>query len=453
MRSNPFIHHGEITLHPIIPRVFPILTLLICLLSPPPASAEVLDGIAAVVNGKAITCSQVRQDVADLGKQLAASGAKQVPDEKTLFSRALNNRITLLVQQQEAKKLGISVSEDEVDQAMARVEEQNKIPTGQLPEVLKAQGIDVERYKQDLRNRLLIAKLSNIAVRSKLQVSEEAMREYYRKYIANTGPRREINVSRIFLQLPLDPSPEQVAAAYRKMNAWRRAIQGGASFARIAELNSAGPEASQGGSLGWVLPGALSPRFASVFSLKIGEVSQPIRSPVGLNLFIVTKERMKQPNKQAAAYDEIHARHILLKLNDSMSPAEQAKVRQRAEAIAKAMQGVSDKDFAIRAKEISQGPSASRGGDLGWFKRGTMVPSFEKAAFALQPGQTSGVVKTRFGLHIIRVIARRHIDPNSFEAHSDEIKSILTNMEMQDQLPRWLAGLKAEATIERKSCN
>lgn len=453
MRNNQFFHHGAITLHPTISRVFAILALLICLHIPTPASAVELDGIAAVVNGKAITCSQVREDAADLGKQLAASGSKQIPDKKKLFDRTLDNRITLLLQRQEAKTLGISISDDEVDQAMAKVEEQNGIPAGQLPEVLKAQGMDIDHYKQSLRDRLLIAKLSNEAVRSKLQVSEEAMREYYRKYVANTGPRREVKVSQIFLPLPLDPSPEDVAAAYRRMNAWRGAILGGASFTRIAELNSVGPEASQGGSLGWVLPGALSPRFESVFSLKVGEVSQPIRSPAGLHLFMVTNQRMKQPNKKAVAYDEIHARHILLKLNDSMSPKEKAKVRQRAEAIAKAMQGVSDKDFAIRAKEVSQGPSASKGGDLGWFKRGTMVPEFEKAAFALQAGQTSGIVKTRFGLHIIRVIARRHVDPNSFEAHRDEIKNILINMEMQDQLPRWLAGLKAKAMIERRTCD
>lgn len=439
-------------MHPNITRIFPILALLICLHGPVPASAEELDGIAAVVNGNAVTCYQVTEDALDLGKQLTASDAKQIPDKKKLFARALDNRITLLLQEEEAKSLGISISDDEVTQAMANVEEQNGIPAGQLPDVLKAQGVDIDRYKQTLRDRLLTSKLSNIAVRSKLQVSEEAMREYYRKYVADTGPRREIDVSQIFLPLPLDPSPEDVAAAYRQMDTWRQAILGGASFARIAELNSAGAEASQGGSLGWILPGALSPRFASVFSLKVGEISQPIRSPVGLHLFTVTAERMRQPDKKAVAYDEIHARHILLKLNDSMSPEEKAKVRERANEIAKAMQGVSDQDFAIRAKEVSQGPSASKGGDLGWFKRGTMLPEFEKAAFALQAGQTSGVVQTRFGLHIIRVVARRHIDPDSFEAHRDNIQNILTNMEMQDQLPRWLASLKAKANIERKTC-
>ena len=436
--------------------LFPF-ALLICLCATAPASAgtagaKVLDGIAATVNGEAITCYEVQQDAIDLHQQLKAAGMQQVPDAKMLFSRALDKNITLLVQQQEAKKLDVSVSDDELDQAMANVEEQNQIPAGQLTAVLKAQGVDVDRYKQTLRDRLLIGKLSNVAVRSRLQVSEEAMREYYRKYIANPEPQRQIEVSQIFFALPLDPTPEDVAAAYKRMNELRQRILAGASFSRLAKLNSASPEGTQGGGLGWLLPGALPPRFAAVFSLKVGEVSQPIRSPGGLHLFYVSNERMKAPNKLADAYDEVHARHILLKLSKSMTEAEKAKVRQRASQIAEAMQGVSDEEFATRAKEISQGPSASKGGDLGWFKRGAMLPEFEKAAFALEPGQTSGVVQTVFGLHIIRVVEKRHIEPDSFEAHHDDIQQILLNQEMQDQMPRWLAGLKAKAIIERRTC-
>ena len=436
----------------IIPRFLFMAAILICQPGPATATTEVMDGIAAIVNGEAIACYQVQQDAIELRKQLVDAGMKQIPDEQQLFARAMDKSILLLVQQQEAVNLEISVSDEELDQAMANVEAQNGIPAGQLEEILRSQGMDVDNYKETLRERLLTGKLGNIAVRSRLQISEEAMREYYRKYIANPAPQRELEISQIFLALPMDPTPEDVAAAYRQMDQWRQRILDGTSFARIAELNSASPEGAQGGSLGWVLPGALPPRFASVFSLKVGELSQTIRSPGGLHLFNVTNERMKEPNKMAEAYDEVHGRHILLKLSDSMTEAEQAKVRQRAEQIATSMQGVSDEKFASRAKEVSQGPSGPKGGDLGWFKHGAMLPEFEAVAFALEPGQTSGIVQSRFGLHIIRVVEKRHIEPDSFEAHHDEIQNILLNLEMQDQLPRWLSGLKAKARIEHRVC-
>ena len=152
------------------------------------------------------------------------------------------------------------------------------------------------------------------------------------------------------------------------------------------------------------------------------------------------------------SYEEVHARHILLQIPSFSDEATTAKIRQRAEQIAADMQGASDEAFIARAKEASQGPSASKGGDLGWFRRGMMVPTFEETAFAMKAGETSGVVESNFGLHIIRTVAKRKIDPNSLEAHRENITQILANVEMQEQLPRWLTSLKAKSSIELREC-
>jgi len=414
--------------------------------------AEVMDSIAAIVNNQAITCYQIRQSTGELTQQLKQAGMQHLPSAKILQERTLDAQITRMLQLQEAKKLGITVTEEEVNKAIANVEASNKIPAGQLLDIIKARGMDVNRYKKTLRERLLTGKLGNMAVRSKLQVSEESMREYYRKYMEHPTPLREIQLAEILISLPSDPSPEQVAKARKTIRTLRNKILKGSDFERLATLRSDAPDASQGGQMGWFLPGSMPPRFTPVFELPVGGVSQAIRSPTGFQLFTITKERWHQPRQRAEAYDQVHARHILLKLSDAMTDAEKAKIRTEAEQIAEAMKGISDKEFATRAREISQGPSAAKGGDLGWFKRGVMVPAFDKAVFSMKKGETSGVVESPFGLHIIRVIERRHVDPDSFEAHRDEIQKILLNIEMQDQMPRWLAGLRARAIIDRRSC-
>ncbi|MDQ6987263.1 MAG: peptidylprolyl isomerase [Mariprofundaceae bacterium] len=433
-------------------KFFTFVLLALCGAISPPANAEFIDGIAAIVNGQVITCFEVEQEAAKLRQRLSASKTQQTLTPGLFTSRALNEKITTLLQRQQARKLKISVSDAELNKALADIEAKNKIPVGQLIDILKAQGIDVDNYKQTFKDRLLSGKLANIAVRSRLQVSEEAMHEYYRKYIANSGQQREIEGAQIFLSLPLDPTPEEIGKAYRKIGLWRKKALQGESFARLAKLYSQAPDGAQGGRMGWILPGSLQPRFSPIFSLKVGEISEPIRSPAGLHLFSVMQERWKEPKHLAKAYDEVHARHILLKLSDNMSEAEKGEVRARAQQISDALQDASDKGFATRAKEISQGPSAAKGGDLGWFKHGAMLPEFEKAAFALDAGQTSGVVQTRFGLHIIRVVEKQHINPDSFEAHRDSIQNILLNIKMQEQLPRWLAAIKAKAKIEYRDC-
>lgn len=414
--------------------------------------AEVLDSIAAIVNNQVITCYQVRQGTKEFIQQLKQAGAQHLPPAKVLQERTLDAEITKMLQLQEAKKLEITVTDDEVNKAIANVEASNKIPAGQLLDIIKARGMDVNRYKKTLKERLLTGKLSNMAVRSKLQVSEESMHEYYRKYMEHPKPLREIQLAEIFISLPADPSPKQVATSRKKIKKILSQILKGGDFERLATLYSDAPDASQGGQMGWFLPGSMPPRFAPVFDLPVGGVSLPIRSPMGFQLFTVAKERWHKPRQRAEAYDQVHARHILLKLSDAMTDAEKAKTRTEAEQIAEEMKGVSDKEFATRAREISQGPSAAKGGDLGWFKRGVMVPAFDKAVFSMKAGETSGVVESPFGLHIIRVIERRHVDPDSFEAHRSEIQNILLNIEMQDQVPRWLAGLRAKAIIDRRSC-
>ncbi|MDQ6958429.1 MAG: peptidylprolyl isomerase [Mariprofundaceae bacterium] len=414
--------------------------------------AEVVDSIAAIVNNQAITCYQVRQSTKELTQQLKQAGMQHLPPAKALQQRTLDAEITKMLQLQKAKKLRITVTAEEVNNAIAKVEASNKIPAGQLLDIIKARGMDVNRYKKTLKERLLTSKLGNTAVRSKLQVSEESMREYYRKYMEHPTPLREIQLAEIFVSLPVDPSPEQVAESRKKIKKLLSQISAGGDFERIATLYSDAPNASQGGQMGWFLPGSMPPRFTPVFSLPVGGVSLPIRSPTGFQLFTITKERWHQPRLRAEAYDQVHARHILLKLSEAMTDEERAKTRTEAEQIAEEMKNVSDKEFATRAREISQGPSATKGGDLGWFKRGVMVPAFDKAVFAMKAGETSGVVESPFGLHIIRMIERRHIDPDSFEAHRGEIQNILLNIEMQDQMPRWMAGLRAKAIIDRRSC-
>ncbi|MFQ5518817.1 MAG: peptidylprolyl isomerase, partial [Mariprofundus sp.] len=284
------------------------------------------------------------------------------------------------------------------------------------------------------------------------QISEETISEYYRKYLATPKTYREVQLGQIFLSLPGEPTPEQRTRVRNTARNIRQQLLAGKDFTQLVAIHSESPDRQQQGIMGWFAHGGTAQRFAPALDLSVGEVTEPIQSSVGFHILKVLNERWQEPEAVGESYDEVHARHILLQIPASADAATQAKIRHRAETIAAEMQGESDEAFAIRAKESSQGPSAEKGGDLGWFKKGMMMPEFEKVAFSMQAGETSGIVETQYGLHIIRVVENRHVDPNSLQANRDRIQQILTNVEMQEQVPRWITSLRAEATVTYRSC-
>ncbi|MDQ6955149.1 MAG: peptidylprolyl isomerase [Mariprofundaceae bacterium] len=409
-----------------------------------------LDAIAATVQGKAVTCYEVEENIRKLRQQLQQSGLIDF-DHKQLYQRALDAQIMQRLQASEAHKLGINIADDEVNSAIKKVAKDNKLDMSQLKEALKAQGIDFDDYRESLKKRMLSNKLIDIAVRGRVKISDEAMREYYRKYMLNPKPVREIRLAQIFRAVKNTSGPITIRQNKQDIEKVRKKLDTGAEFSDLVTLHSQSPDAASGGDMGWFLPGGISPVFAEVFQLPVLGYTHIIRSPAGFHIVKVVEERWHEP-ELGESYDEVHARHILLKVPTTANEATRAKIMDRAQNIARNMQSVDDDAFATRAKETSQGPSNSRGGDLGWFRKGQMVKAFEDVAFALNAGDTSGVVKSAFGLHIIRVVEKRHINPNSFEARLNQINQVLSNAEMQTQVPRWLASLKAKAVIKTLSC-
>ena len=428
-----------------------VFSLAIIWFAPSAVYAERLDAIAGIVNGDVITCYEVQSAQDSLKTQLEQSGAT-IPDGNSLFVRALDSRIQRTIQHQEAGKLGLKVVPEEIKAAMDDVEQRNNLEPGKLEEVLKAQGIDIDAYKETLEDRILNSRLVNVAVRSKISVSEEAIREYYRKNLKDPKPVREVRTAQMFIALPANADAETVEYKRQQAEKYYQRFKAGEDFTSIVTFESDAPNASEGGDMGWVSQGVVKGAFKQIFDVPVGDVTPPIRSAGGFHVVKIFDERMRKP-KNLLPYEEVRARHILLRIPESADEATQLKIRNRAQKVAEEMQGTSDEAFAARAKELSQGPSASRGGDLGWFQKGRMLPAFEKVAFNLKPGETSGVVETQFGLHVIRVVEKRKINPNSFEAHKDNIEQLLTQNEMQQQVPRWMNTLIEQSKIEKRSCN
>lgn len=143
---------------------------------------------------------------------------------------------------------------------------------------------------------------------------------------------------------------------------------------------------------------------------------------------------------------EASAKHILISVDQNAGDEAHAKGSEQAEAVRKKL--IDGADFAAVAKEHSGCPSKERGGDLGSFGRGRMVPEFEKAAFTQEIGEIGEVVKTQFGYHVIVVTERTDATTQQLDEVSDDIRGYLTNQKKQEVFSEYMQGLRDKAEIE-----
>jgi peptidyl-prolyl cis-trans isomerase C len=154
-------------------------------------------------------------------------------------------------------------------------------------------------------------------------------------------------------------------------------------------------------------------------------------------------------DKNKAKYveeEQVRARHILVRVPQDTNPADDAKLKGKAEGALKRVK--KGEDFAALAQELSDDGSKEKGGDLGFFPRGRMVEGFEEAAFALQPGQVSDVVRSQFGYHVIKVEERKPGRALGFDEAKEQVEQDLTREETFERYQQYVAALRTKAKVE-----
>jgi peptidyl-prolyl cis-trans isomerase C len=145
--------------------------------------------------------------------------------------------------------------------------------------------------------------------------------------------------------------------------------------------------------------------------------------------------------------ESVKASHILVGVDPKATAEEKTKAKEKAEALLKKVKA--GEDFAALAKKESTCPSSAQGGDLGFFSKGQMVAPFEKAAFALKPGEISDVVETQFGYHIIKVTEHKDGETAKFDDTKDKLKEYLKGQKTQKAVTDYIAALKTKANVEK----
>lgn len=195
--------------------------------------------------------------------------------------------------------------------------------------------------------------------------------------------------------------------------------------------------------------------------MKISDLEKEIRNQLAIRKLIESKTagELKVTDEETHAFydknkevfkrqQEVRASHILVKVDNKAGLEADKKARDKIDGILKRIR--KGDDFAAVAKETSEDPSASRGGDLGYFTKEKMVPEFSQTAFALQIDQTSEVVKSRFGYHIIKVTDIRPEEYEPYDQVKSQIIQFIHRQERMKNLKEYVDSLREKANIQIK---
>jgi peptidyl-prolyl cis-trans isomerase SurA len=396
--------------------------------------------IVALVNSEPITNTEVQTRVERILKENAE--AQRVPRAE-LTRLVLERLISERAQLQQAKEAGIKVDELAIDQAEQTVARQNQISLAELRSRVAAEGISPQAFRNDLRDQLLLTRLRDREVEAKVKVSDIEVDQFIRDQ--RTSPNaatQNINIAQVLIAVPESASDAQVATLQQRAQGVAQRARAGEDFAKLAQEFSDSPDRAVGGALGM----RSADRYPTLFvdatqSTAVNGIAGPIRSGAGFHVLKVLAK--SQPGADDAVVTQTQVRHILLRSDAKRSTAQ--AVAQLAEFKERIQKGTAD--FAGLARDNSQDASAKEGGDLGWSRPGQFVPEFEEAMSRLAPGQVSDPVVSRFGVHLIQVVARRDAKLSQAEQR-EAARAVLREKKVEEAFETWAQEIRARAYVE-----
>ena len=428
-----------------------------------------IDGVAAVVNTGYVTRKEIDDRIAALQKQ----GTK-LPDPVTLRKTILERLIIEKIQIQNAEQEGMGVTSKELDKIIADIAAKNKLTLAELKIKIAATGSSYERYRQMLRDDVVISRYREREVEGKLKISDAEIDNFIadrnravaggarptRSTPAAKGGPEEIDVAQIFIPADANAGAGAQAEAKKKAESLLREARGDVDFLQLGAMAAKDNPKIKFQELGYRTPDRLPQLFyEAVRNTGSGQLAGAVvKSPAGYHVLKVLDRRALvagASESQQAAPQEIAStpqnimvmqtlsRHILLRNRAGLTDqdAERRLAGYRDQVRAKTA------DFAELAKKYSEDGSAANGGNLGWMGPGDLVPEFDQAMNRLQIGEVSNPVKTEFGWHLIQVLERREAQL-TLEKQRQFARAAIRERKFEQAYQDWLRELRDTATVK-----
>lgn len=381
--------------------------------------------IVAVVDAEPITNHDVNLRVSQIRQQLSQQGRSVGPDS-SLLREALERLINEKALLQFAKETGVDVDNSNSELSASATSPDTARPLG---------------ARQEQREQLTLQRLTERNVPSRIKISDAEIDQVIREQQgAQVNTASDIELGHILVAVPESANEDQIKRLQSRAQELLTRLQQGADFSTVAKEASDGAERDKGGLMG-LRP---SDRYPALFmdatqSLKVGGLSAVVRSGAGFHILKLVSKR----SSQTMTVTETRVRHILLRPNSQLSQtAARAKLAEDRRAIE-----AGKADFAQLAQQQSQDTSSTSGGDLGWVGPGMFVPEFEQVMNKLAIGQMSDPTVSRFGVHLIQVLARREAAISEREVR-DMVRNSLREKKFDEAYQMWVQEVRGRAYVE-----
>lgn len=403
--------------------------------------AKELDRVYAIVNDDVITKSEYDQEYLNVTLELKARG-RQLPAAPALRRQILDRMIGERLQLQIAERLGIEISDAQVQDALQTIARRNNLEMEQLRQALSNDGISYENFTKRLEDQIAIQELIERQINARVSVTDQEVEEFLRSESTGTGLNSEFDVSHIVVPIT-DENPAGYDRARSKIEQAQRAIEQGSTFYQVATEYSEYEDAIEGGALGWRKSGELpNIYYQALRQMTVGDVSNILQSESAFHIIKLNETRSIGSGSDQK-FTQLRVRHIFLEFDQNSNPE---FMRLRLNEVAnKLYQG---EDFASLAELYSEdAPSRIKGGDLGWLSPGDLGPDIEAILHQIPVGQVTQPIQFGNGISIFEVTDRRQQSAgNLFEKNAAREQLHVRKAEKLYQ--DWLQELRDTAYVQ-----
>ena len=404
------------------------------------AEVRIFDRIVAVVNGDVILNSELSRSMDSFKQQFLKAGS-EMPPEDIFKKQVLERLITDNLQLQMARRAGVRVSDGELNATVAKIAKSANMSIEQFKQELESEGDNYTIFREDIREEIMVSRVRQGQVGRRVFISDQEVQNLVELINEQGQSNSKYHLGHILVTIPETATVAEVSEARDKAEKIVSDLRSGVDFAKLAITSSDGQNALSGGDFGLKSLAELPTLFAGTAkSLKVGEVSEPLRSASGLHIL---KLHDIQGVEKQTLVNQVNSRHILIKTSKIMDDT-QAKTLL-SELKQKILAG---EDFETLAKEHSEDlGSGSLGGNLDWSDPNIFTPKFKEVLLDLNNDQISEPFRSQFGWHIVQLLGTR-VSDETVAARKDSARRILFNRKFDEEVNNWLREIRTEAYVK-----